>query len=144
MSIAIGDILKSHLCKCHNNFVRHYKYGMLNVHNMAYPQELLSQIKAGDSIVQFQELKGGWIALTEERLIYSARLYDSSSKSKSNETANFPISKITNLRTAQVKTGCFGKQGVLEVNMQGAVYTLIVGKNLNSVKPLIQAFNERT
>ena len=111
---------------------------------MAYPQELLSQIKAGDSIVQFQELKYGWIALTEERLIYNARLYDHDSKTKSNETANLPISKITNLKTAQQKVGCFGKQGILQVNMQGAIYNIIVGKNLNSVKPLIQAFNERS
>ncbi len=111
---------------------------------MAYPQELLSQIKAGDNIVNFQVLKYGWIALTEERLIYNARLYDSESKTKTNETANFPISKITNIKTAQKKIGCFGKQGVLEINMQGAVYTLIVGKNVNGVKPLIQAFNERT
>lgn len=111
---------------------------------MAYPQELLSQIKAGDNIVQFQELKGGWIALTEERLIYNARLYDRNTKTKSNETSNFPISKITNLKTSQVKVGCFGKQGVLDINMQGAIYTIVVGKNLNSVKPLIQAFNERS
>ncbi|WP_400203150.1 hypothetical protein [Candidatus Methanomassiliicoccus intestinalis] len=118
---------------------------------MAYPTELTSQIKAGDTIVQFQTLKYGllgskygWIALTEERLIYNARLYDPNSKTKTNETANFPISKITNLQIAQQKIGCFGKQGVLRVNMQGTVYNIIVGKNVNSVKSLIQAFNERS
>ncbi len=111
---------------------------------MAYPQELTSQIKAGDSIVTYQELKGGWIALTEERLIYHASLYDPGTKTKSNENGNFPLSKITNLKTSQQKIGCFGKQGVLQVNMQGMVYNIVVGKNLNSVKPLIQAFNERT
>ena len=111
---------------------------------MAYPQELLSQIKAGDNIIQFQQIKTGWVALTEERFIYNAKVYDFDSKTKTNETGNFPISKITNLRTAQRKVGCFGKQGILEVNMQGAVYHILVGKNLNAVKPLIQAFNERT
>lgn len=111
---------------------------------MAYPQELLSQIKAGDSIVKFVEVKGGWVALTEERLIYSANLYDRETRTKSHEVANYPISKITNLKTSQVKTGCFSKKGVLEINMQGAVYDLIVGKNLSAVKPLIGAFNERT
>ena len=82
--------------------------------------------------------------MTEERLIYNARVYDSNTKTKSNETANFPLSKITNIQIAQQKIGSFGKQGVLRVNMQGTVYTLIAGKNTNSVKPLIQAFNERT
>ena len=145
------DISEWHLYEHLTNVVRHYKYKVYYFYIMSYPQELLSQIKAGDNIVKFQELryglfsrKYGWIALTEERLIYNARLYDSGSKTKSYETANFPISKITNMRTAQQKIGCFGKQGVLEVNMQGAVYTIIVGKNINSVKPLIQAFNERT
>ena len=111
---------------------------------MTYPSELESQIKAGDSVVKFVVIKGGWIALTEERVIYHARVYDKDSNSKSDETGNYPISKITNIKTSQIKTGCFGKTGILQINMQGVIYNLVVGKNLNAIKPLIQAFNERS
>jgi hypothetical protein len=111
---------------------------------MAYPSELTSQLKAGDSIVQFAELQYGWIAVTEERVIYSARVYYKDTKTKSNEVGNYPISKITNIRTVQQKTGCFGKSAILEINMQGAVYQLMVGKDISKVKPIIQAFNERS
>ena len=111
---------------------------------MEYPTELTSQLKAGDSVVRFVELKYGWIALTEERVIYHARIYDPDTNSKSLETSNFPISKISAMKTSQIKTGCFGKSGVLEINVQGAKYSLLVGKNVAIVKPLIQEFNART
>ncbi len=111
---------------------------------MSYPQELTSQLKAGDNVVKFVTLKYGWIALTEERVIYHARVYYKDTKTKSDETNNFPISKITNMRISQMKTGCFGKQAMLEINMQGQVYALDVGKDIAAVQPLIQEFNART
>lgn len=111
---------------------------------MVYPTELTSLLKAGDEVVKFVPLKYGWIALTEERVIYNARIYYKDTKTKSNETGNYPITKITNLKTIQQKMGCFGKVGILEINMQGAIYSIIVGKNVAVVQPLIQAFNERT
>lgn len=111
---------------------------------MAYPTELTSQIKAGDSVVKFVQIKGGWIALTEERVIYHAKVYYRDEKKKSIEDSNFPISKITNIRTLKVKTGCIGKTNVLEINMQGQVYQIIIGKSVDQVKPLIQEFVART
>lgn len=111
---------------------------------MAFPTELTSQLKAGDNVVKFVEIKGGWIALTEERLIYHARVYYTDTKKKSTEDSNFPISKITNIRTKKIKTGCLSKENILEINMQGAIYSLIVGKSLTQLQPLIQEFNART
>ena len=113
---------------------------------MAYPSELTSQLKSGDSVVRFVSLKYGWVALTEERLLYQGRLvYDDGSKQV--ENGNIPISKISSLTTRQMTfKACLGKKkvGVLEVNVQGAKYSIEVGKDVSIVKPLISEFVSRT
>ena len=114
---------------------------------MAYPTELTNQLKAGDNIIKFVPLKYGWVALTEERVIYNARIYYEDTKTKQSEVGNLPISKITSISTRTRKSkSCIGskKVGVLSINMQGAVYDIIVGKDVSVVRPLIAEFTART
>ena len=118
--------------------------------NMAFPSELTSQLKAGDEVVSFVELKYGWIALTNERIIYQARvLYrDGEKYSHQIQTNNFPISKITNIGVRKVTTKaacCLKKKfNVVQINMQGSIYELDAGKGIDAVQPLIREFNARS
>ena len=114
---------------------------------MSYPSELTSQLKAGDNVVKFIPLKYGWVALTEERLLYNSRVYYTDTQSKQVETGNLPISKITSIAVRQIKVkGCIGKKNVavLAVNMQGAVYNLVMGGDTSAAQPLIAEFNARS
>jgi hypothetical protein len=116
---------------------------------MVFPEALTSQLKAGDNVLKFVELKHGWIALTEQRVLYSARMYfsDGSVVTKTMEHGNLPIEKITSIAVRQItKKVCFLKKkfGVAAINMQGAVYYIIVGKDTSNVQPLISEFISRT
>lgn len=114
---------------------------------MSYPNELTSQLKAGDNVVKYIPLKYGWVALTEERLLYHARIYYSDAKTHQTETGNLPIGKITSMVAKQrsIKK-CIGskKVGVLSINMQGTVYDIALGSDVSVAKPLIDEFNART
>ncbi|MDR0523534.1 MAG: hypothetical protein LBG62_03840 [Candidatus Methanoplasma sp.] len=112
-----------------------------------YPTELTSQLKANDSVVKYVPLEYGWVAITEERVLYNTRIYYTDTKSKQVETANLPITKISSIATKQIKVkACIGSKsvGVLAINVQGTVYNLMVGKNIGAAQSLIQEFNARS
>ena len=114
---------------------------------MAYPTDLTSQLKAGDRVLKYIPLKYGWVALTEERVLYNARVYYADEKKSQVETANLPISKISSMSVKQntVKTCIFKKRfAVLKINMQGAVYDIELGKDGSAAQPLIAEFNARS
>lgn len=117
---------------------------------MELPDSLTSQVKAGDTVLAFIPAKGGWVALTEERLIYQARTYylDGSGyvSSTTVETANLPLSKISSISTQDIKIKtCIiirKKVAVLVINMQGGFYRVELGKDSSPARQFIQKFTE--
>ena len=128
---------------------------------MEYPEELTSQIKQQDRIINFVPFgTDNWIALTAERLIFHAKSKKiGEEQKKSPATAgwqsgstsavvqlrigNLPISKMTSIQRVEGKA-CFGisEQIYLEVTMQDAVHWIFVGKDVD-LEPIITEFNVR-
>lgn len=117
---------------------------------MDYPSNLTSQLKANDTILYYLPLKNNaYVALTEERVIYQARIIHTDSSTnvmtKGYENANLPISKISSMSTRDLKIGsCLFKKRVatLLINMQGAVYNIYIGKDSSVARQLVQKFTE--
>ena len=110
-----------------------------------YPQELTSQLKPDDSIVKFLSLGGsgkksrGFIAITEQRLIFKQTSREK--KSSSDSVLNVPLSKVSSIAVGHETTGgCLSKEHVytLQVNVQGLPYNLY----LVNEKGAIEAANE--
>ena len=110
---------------------------------MAYPPELENQLKAGDRVLKFVALKTGWIALTEQRVLYRGRVYYSDTNTTASETGNLPLDKISSMAVKQLNIGCLGKKAVVAINMHGAIYNIILGKDASAAQPLIIEFNSR-
>ncbi len=102
--------------------------------NPGYPKDLTSQLKPDDVIVKYLPLGGkgkqsrGFIAITEQRIVFKAVAYDAEKKSTKEATLNVPVSKVSSMivKHETISTGCLSKehQYSLEVNVQGAQYNL--------------------
>ena len=112
---------------------------------MEFPVELTSQLKAGDNVLKFLPLDKGWVALTESRILYSAYVL-SDSQVAVREAGNLPLSKISSMAVREISTGgCMGKKKtVLALNLQGAIYNVVIGNNVASARVFVSEFNSRT
>ena len=108
-----------------------------------YPKDLIRQLKPDDVIVKFMPLGGrgkqsrGYIAITEQRIVFKAVSYDSEKKSMKEATLNVPVSKVSSMvvKHETIKTGCINKEHVysLEVNVQGAQYDLVLANDPGAI-----------
>lgn len=111
--------------------------------NPGYPKDLTSQLKPDDVIVKYMPLGGkgkqsrGYIAITEQRIVFKAVSYNSESKSMKESTLNVPVSKVSSMvvKHETIQTGCLSKEHVynLEVNVQGAQYDLLLANEPGAI-----------
>lgn len=143
--------------------------------------ELMQQMRPSDKVVSYIELKYnipgrkdvGFIAVTEERLIFKAVAVGDHTASLNNafannrgassglnlrfdfkeETCNIPVNKVTSMSKATESfeiTGCMKSQTetlsafVLRINAQGLQYNLFLGKNGSIADEFVRTFTSMT
>ena len=110
-----------------------------------YPKELTSQLKPDDAVVSYLPLKGkgGFIAVTEQRLIFRSVFRNNNTHVDTKETTNVPISKVSSITVIHKKGGCMSKEETgyfLKVNVQGGIYDLPVGKTSEAADEFVRTF----
>lgn len=126
-----------------------------------YPVELTSQLKPDDSIVSYLPLKkmkqgclgtssvpGGYVAITEQRLIFKGVNYNQGG-GMSESTTNVPISKVSAMSVEhnEIKSGCLGGKShsyFLSLNVQGGMYKLFIGTTPSTGNEFVRTFLERS
>lgn len=124
---------------------------------IVYPEELTNQLKPDDVIVKYLPLGGkgkrsrGFIAITEQRIIFKAIQRDKEKKSMKEATLNVPVSKVSSMVVKHDvnKTGCFSKEHIysIQVNVQGALYDLMLSNDvsaLDAANEFVRTFLERS
>lgn len=125
---------------------------------MEFPKELMNQIEAGDSVLSFANAEGGWVALTEKRLIYQSYIvrgdFFGNDLSDEVESVNLLLSKIDNIAVHDIKVkACPLKKkmkvclirknvGVLSIDVEGTVYNVCLEKDTLDVESLVEKFVE--
>ena len=120
-----------------------------------YPEALTSQLKPDDEIIKFLPLGGkgrkarGFIAITEQRIIFKAISRDKGKKKSTEEALNVPLSKVASILVKHEveKKGLLSKEHTytLEVNVQGAVYGLVLENEpaaLDAANEFVRTFLE--
>lgn len=132
---------------------------------------MLNQLKPGDTIVLFQALdlyeiesgclgpkqkivpRGGFIAVTEQRLVVKASQLTTTTVGNNNvnwnaktQTINVPVSKVSSVtveREEKMGGGCLSTKSsayVLVLNVQGGIYRIYTGENSTIADEFVRSY----